>query len=94
MIERSGRWRVDDDLEAAILSLLAERSGTICPSDAARRVAGDDGAWRDLMEPAREAARRLSTARRVVITQGGEPVTTAKPKGPIRIARGPAFDQP
>ena len=35
---------VDDALEVAILTLLSERSAdaSICPSEAARRVAGDD----------------------------------------------------
>ena len=75
----------DAALEAAILDLLACRSGgaTICPSEAARRVAPDD--WRPLMEPARAAARRLVAAGRVEITQGGRAVDPSTAKGPIRI---------
>ncbi|UYN82957.1 MAG: DUF3253 domain-containing protein [Microcella sp.] len=50
---------VDRELEAGILSLLAHRpaGATICPSEAARAVceSAADGAWRDLMEPARRA---------------------------------------
>ena len=51
---------VDRRLEESILDLLAQRArtSTICPSDAARAV-GDEDSWRDLMEPARRAARRL-----------------------------------
>jgi hypothetical protein len=63
----------DTALEAAILQLLAERdadgdgSKTICPSEAAKLVAGEPRNkshaarrdWEALMEPARSAARRL-----------------------------------
>jgi hypothetical protein len=74
-------------LEAAILELLAARaaSSTICPSDAARAV-GDEN-WRDLMEPARRAARRLVDAGEVQITQGGSVVDPSTAKGPIRIRK-------
>lgn len=93
---------VDRALEAAIVELLVARpaSSTICPSEAARRVtppddAGDDAddeSWRDLMEPARAAARRLVADGRVVIKQRGRVVDPSTAKGPIRIARGPAWD--
>ena len=78
---------VDQQLEAAILELLAGRAATstICPSEAARAV-GDAG-WRDLMEPARRAARRLVDAGEVQITQGGSAVDPATAKGPIRIRK-------
>ncbi|THA86309.1 DUF3253 domain-containing protein [Streptomyces sp. A0592] len=77
-------------LEQAILTLLQDRgpTATICPSDAARAVyAGDGDGWRDLMEPARRAARRLVTAGEVEITQGGRTVDPAAARGPIRIRR-------
>lgn len=72
-------------LEAAILELLADReaSSTICPSEAARVVGGED--WRALMEPARAAARRLVDRNEVVITQGGVVVDPSTARGPIRI---------
>jgi hypothetical protein len=79
---------VDDrDLEQRILTLLAARAATssICPSDVARDAAPDD--WRPLMEPVRQAARRLRAAGRVEITQGGEPVDPDAVTGPIRIRR-------
>lgn len=80
----------DVALEAAIVELLSRRSAgaTICPSEAARAVASEDGgerAWRDLMEPARRAARRLVAQGRVEITQGGRVVDPSTAKGPIRI---------
>ena len=78
---------VDPRLEAAILHLLAQRASTstICPSDAARAVGDDD--WRDLMEPARRAARRLVDRGEVVITQGGAVVDPSTATGPIRIRK-------
>jgi hypothetical protein len=75
----------DDRLEATILELLATRTGTICPSDAARAVAPEG--WRELMEPARAAARRLVAKGQVQITQGGHVVDPSTVKGPIRIRR-------
>lgn len=84
---------IDRELEAAIVALLdtRARSATICPSEAARSVAaqtgGDEDAWRELMEPARAAARRLVVARRVEICQGGRVVDGSTAKGPIRIRR-------
>ena len=86
------RGVTDEDrrLETTILDLLAQRArtSTICPSDAARAVGGDDEqTWRDLMEPARRAARRLVDRGEVVITQGGKVVDPSRAKGAIRIRR-------
>jgi hypothetical protein len=77
--------RTDEALQQAILDLLDTRDGTICPSEAARVV--DPEGWRDLMEPARQAARRLVAAGDVEITQGGRVVDPSTAKGPIRIRR-------
>ena len=77
-------------MEAAILDLLAARrpGATICPSDAARRVAGEDPAsWRPRMDDAKAAAARLVARGEVVVTQGGEPIDPALARGPIRIRR-------
>jgi len=86
--------KVDRELEAKILELLGQRAATatICPSDAARAVGatGDDPeGWRDLMEPARRAARRLVATDVVTITQGGQPVDPSTARGPIRIRLNP-----
>ena len=85
---RHGVTDTDRALEASILDLLATRSrtSTICPSEAARAVGSDDG-WRELMEPARRAARRLVAAGEVEVTQGGRVVDPSTAKGPIRIRR-------
>jgi hypothetical protein len=78
----------DDRLEEAILRLLDERGAgkTICPSDVARDVGTTDG-WRELMEPVRQAARRLVGTGAVEITQHGEVVDLDEARGPIRIRR-------
>ncbi|MET7644046.1 DUF3253 domain-containing protein [Streptomyces sp. NPDC005426] len=81
---------MDRRVERAIVELLEQRgpTGTICPSDAARAVyAQDDDGWRALMEPVRQAARRLVAAGEVEITQGGQPVEPEQARGPIRIRR-------
>jgi hypothetical protein len=89
----------DAELEEAILQLLAERaadgdrSRSICPSEAARLVAGDPRekakaerrGWEALMEPTRAAARRLVAAGRIVITQHGRVIDPAAAKGAIRL---------
>jgi len=43
--------------------------------------------WRDLMEPARSAARRLAAAGEVEVTQHGRVVDPSTAKGPIRLRR-------
>ncbi|MFN8020026.1 MAG: DUF2256 and DUF3253 domain-containing protein [Acidimicrobiales bacterium] len=84
---RSKPSDIDRRLEHAIETLLDARArgATICPSEAARAVGGED--WRPLMEPARRAARRLVAAERIEITQGGRVVDPATAKGPIRLRR-------
>lgn len=76
---------MDEQLSAAIVALLhgRARGATICPSEAARAV--DPAGWRELMEPARRAARRLVVAGVVEITQGGRVVDPSTAKGPIRV---------
>ena len=75
-------------LEREIISLLEQRAAgvSICPSEVARKVGGDDEKfWRSLMEPTRQAARRLVARDQVVITQKGQVVDPSTAKGPIRI---------
>ncbi|MCR6032294.1 DUF3253 domain-containing protein [Nocardioides sp. zg-579] len=78
-------------LERTILDLLAQREEgrTICPSDAARAVwsGPETEGWRDLMEPARQAAQRLVEAGEVEVTQRGEVVDLPTARGPVRIRR-------
>lgn len=85
--KKRGISATDEALETAILELLSHRPGgsSICPSEAARVV--DAEQWRQLMEPARRAARRLVARELVDITQKGRPVDPSLFKGPIRIRR-------
>ena len=77
----------DARLEAAIRALLDARArgASICPSEAARAVGGEE--WRELMEPARRAARRIAAQGELVITQRGRVVDGSTAKGPIRLRR-------
>ncbi|BBY95501.1 hypothetical protein MGALJ_51700 [Mycobacterium gallinarum] len=89
---RTGFFRSvsEKKLREAILTLARERAPakTICPSDAARAVGGDD--WRDLMEGARDIARDLARAGDVEIMQRGEVIDPdAQWRGPIRIRARP-----
>jgi hypothetical protein len=74
------------EAEQTILDLLARREAgkTICPSEAARALGGDD-AFRPLMPVVRDAARTLVAAGRIEVTQGGEPVDLDAARGPIRL---------
>lgn len=89
--ERCRRERVDATdvaLETATQTLLAGRArgSSICPSEAARAVAGDDETlWRPLMERARRAARRLVGKGVVEITQRNQVVDPSTARGPIRV---------
>lgn len=69
-----------------ILELLAERDAgkTICPSDAARALGGDEG-FRPLMDVVRAAAGELVEEGRIEVTQRGKPVDLDSAKGPIRL---------
>jgi hypothetical protein len=78
--------RVSEKLRSAILDMARERgpAKTICPSDAARAVGGEQ--WRDLMDDARDIARDLARKGDVEISQKGEVLDPdATWRGPIRI---------
>ncbi|MBU3688000.1 MAG: hypothetical protein B7C54_09825 [Acidimicrobiales bacterium mtb01] len=85
--DRCRRTRISDldrRLETRIEEMLANRSGTMCPSEVARAESDE---WRDLMEPVRAAARRLAARGFLVFTQGGRVVDPSTAKGPIRLRR-------
>jgi hypothetical protein len=76
----------------AILTLLAERApdATICPSEAARRLAGSEGDWRAQMEAVHRAADVLAEAGAIALSWKGAPLSHTpmqKRRGPYRIAR-------
>lgn len=72
----------------AITALLAERDGgkTICPSEAARALGGDDG-FRPLMPLVRDAARTMVARGDLEVTQRGEVIDLESARGPIRLRR-------
>ncbi|MEO3758584.1 DUF3253 domain-containing protein [Mycobacterium sp. B14F4] len=77
---------MNQQLRDKFLELSRERGPdkSICPSDAARAVGGED--WRGLMDDAREIARDLARRGDVEITQNGEVLDAdATWRGPIRI---------
>ena len=82
-----GVTATDLRLEETIATLLRERAtdATICPSEAAKAVGAEE--WRELMEPARRAARRMVARGDLEITQGGVVVDPSTAKGPIRLRR-------
>jgi hypothetical protein len=79
------------DARKAILDLLADRDPgrTICPSEAARVLGGDDG-FRPLMPVVRDAARTLADAGRIEVTRRGRRVDIDTARGPIRLRAAPA----
>jgi hypothetical protein len=77
-------------LEAIILSLLAERDEgkTICPSEAARRMAelgGKPKEWRVWMGRTRTTAVSMANRGLLVFLQRGERVDPAEARGAIRL---------
>ena len=74
------------DAAQAILDLLAQRDEgrTICPSEAARALGGDDG-FRPLMPLVRDAAADLVRRGELEVTQSGHVVDPAQARGPIRL---------
>lgn len=75
-----------EDAERSVAALLAQRDPgrTICPSEAARDLGGDDG-FRELMPLVRDAAREMVARGELEVTQGGEVVDLDRARGPIRL---------
>jgi hypothetical protein len=57
---------------------------TICPSEVARSLMGDED-FRPLMPHVREAAAELAGRGEIAVTQRGEPVDALAARGPIRL---------
>ncbi|MEP3756419.1 MAG: DUF3253 domain-containing protein [Alteripontixanthobacter sp.] len=83
---RAGKWSSPiPDPQAAIRQLLALRGPgrTICPSEAARLVAGTDGDWRAQMSRIHDAVDALLAAQSIQLSWKGERL--AQRSGPYRI---------
>lgn len=76
----------DAALQAAILALTSQRgaSKSICPSEAARDVAGET-AWQNLMPGVRRAAIALAEQGKIEITRKGKAVDPKNFKGVYRL---------
>jgi hypothetical protein len=74
--------------ERAIAALLERRGPgrTICPSEAARALGGDED-FRHHMDPVRAAARAMVARGELEVTQRGEVVDLDTARGPIRLRR-------
>jgi Protein of unknown function (DUF3253) len=85
----------DAALETGILAALSRRAAdaSACPSEIAREFAPhDELLWRSLMPRIREAAARLSSSERVLITRGAQVLAPDEfVGGPIRLRRGAKF---
>lgn len=75
------------DAREATLALLAARAedATVCPSEVARAVAGEDGAWREAMHDVHAAVDALVDEGAVRLSWKGRPL--AMRAGPYRIGR-------
>lgn len=73
--------------QQAILALLAERASgtTICPSEAARRLAGPNGDWRAEMDAVHAAVDGMAASGLIALSWKG--ASMKKRRGPYRIAR-------
>lgn len=78
----------DRALERAILEIAQARGRrkSLCPSEAARAVAGDED-WRWLMKRTMDAARRLCLSGDIEILQRGRRVDPTTASGPVRLRR-------
>lgn len=79
----------DEAIEATILELAAERGPgkTICPSEAARALGGNQPeGWSPLMPRVRRIAVRLMKEGRIVIRRKGRPVDPDDFRGVYRIS--------
>ena len=74
----------EDEIKASIFRLLSERGTgkTICPSEAARDIAGkDEKKWRLLMKPIKQVAVALALENKIQITRKRKPVDPLAFKG-------------
>ena len=82
--ERGPKWweRIEREVREMVEARGPDK--TICPSEVARALAGDD-AFRPLMPHVREAAAALAERGEISVTQLGEPVDARTARGPIRL---------
>lgn len=79
----------EDEIKTSIFRLLTERGQgkTICPSEAARDIAGkDEKKWRLLMKPIKQVAVALALENEIQITRKRKPVDPLAFKGIYRLS--------
>jgi hypothetical protein len=84
----------DDDIAQEIVRQLSQRAAdsSICPSEVARALQGDEAAWRALMPKVRDVAAAMRDEGHLRITRGDVDVTRNElHRGAIRLKRGPDF---
>ena len=78
-------------IERTTIKLLeARHPKTACPSEVARAI--DAEAWREYMQPVRDAAGRLAKRGRIDVLQRGKKVDPKVAHGPIRLRLAAAVD--
>ena len=80
----------NERIACLILQLLNQRAplASICSSEVARALIGDEPQWHKLMPQVRAVAATLQDAGLIRITRGDAPVTRATlANGPIRLRR-------
>lgn len=86
--------KTKEDLAAAIRELTQDRGAgkSICPSEAARKVANDCGTpdnWRWMMKPLRGIAQDMARRGEIVILRKGRPIPPEELRGVVRLALTP-----
>jgi Protein of unknown function (DUF3253) len=84
----------DDAIAEEITRQLSRRAATssICPSEVARALQGNEAEWRAVMPRVRTVATLMRDQGRLRITRGGVDVPNAEVhRGAIRLLRGPDF---
>ena len=78
----------DGEIERAIFGLLDQRAAgrTICPSEAARVLAGKDD-FRPYMQHVRDVAASMADRGELEVTQRGVVVDVRSARGPVRLRR-------
>ena len=78
-----------DQIGATLIGMARDcgHEKSFCPSEAARRIAGDHpDQWGPLMQPVRKAAVQLALAGRLMILRKGKPVDPLDFKGVYRLS--------
>ncbi|GAA5226049.1 DUF3253 domain-containing protein [Paeniglutamicibacter antarcticus] len=84
----------DERISATIRALLRKRiDSSICPSDVARILGGEDDAWREDMGDVRRVAAGMASRGEIVATQKGIEVEADTVSGPIRLNRRISVDE-